>query len=175
MKLKYRKAKDQFLCHVQAWTIPEKQNFWLKQDYSQMTHAAFLANQWSYRNFAVSFFDQNKPAWHCPLLTLRTADTVVNSHLNHIHIITSPSANTNEVVALFKISWVFICNRDFYWELSRKSQHLYSFDFSTLPVKLRSLEHTSSISLWSQLTCFSTPVLYLGRSLLGGSWHCHFA
>lgn len=126
-------------------------------------------------NFTVSFLDQNEPAWHCPLLTLRTADTVVNCHLNHTHIIISPSANTNKVLALLKISWVFICNRDFYWELSRKSQHLYSFDLSTLPVQLRSLEHTSSIALWSQLACFSTSVLYLGRSLLGSSWHCHFA
>lgn len=153
MKLKYRKAKDQFLCHVQAWSIPEKQKFWLKQKYSQITHAAFLANQsiGKSSNFTVSFLDQNEPAWHCPLLTLRTADTVVNCHLNHTYIIISPSANTNKVLALLKISWVFICNRDFYWELRRKSQHLYSFDLSTLPVQLRSLEHTSSIALWSQL------------------------
>lgn len=126
-------------------------------------------------NFTVSFFDQNEPAWHCPLLTLRTADTVVNSHLNHTHIIISPSANTNKVLASLKVSWVFICNRDFYWELSRKSQHLYSLDLSTLPVKLRSLEHTGSISLWSQLACFCTSVLYLGRYLVHSSWHSHFA
>lgn len=115
--------------------------------------------------------------WTC--MTLSSFDIGNCRHSDQLslesHLHNNFSFCQYKLLALLKTSWVFICNREFCWELSRKSQYLYSFDLSTLPAKLRSLEHTSSISLWSQLARFSTCVLYLGRSLLGSSWHCHFA
>lgn len=184
MKWKYSQARIQFLYHVQARTVPEKQKYFSSSKILPRSPMvlALQSNEvrgtGRYTNFTIYFFDRNAPARGCPFLTMRTTDAVVNPRLNHTHIIVSPPHSLcqykwSPVLVSLKINRIFICNRDFCWELSRNSQCLYFFDLSTLPVELRRLGHTGSISLWSQLAWFSASALYLSRSLQESSWHGH--
>lgn len=136
MKLEYRRARGQVLkpelCQKTKMTVFfwEERRTWIFPNNPQ----CFCCNRKIHPFYSFFFFNQNELVWYCCFLTWRITLVVDESHSNDTQLIFSLTHSCQNKqkpdLAFLKMSQIFSCNREFCWEHSRKSKHLYFFLWS---------------------------------------------